>query len=153
MSIPAAAQPPDAGGQQSSTTQSSDERGRVATTVNGDAGLWWVPVGDTNGKRMWRGSVARNSRNTPQGHMNVATFTAAVSYGIGERADVFASWDAIQRVDRDTRSLFIASDPERGGIDTRLPYAREPWTGNKLGDLRVGTKLGLLSEAAGESIS
>ena len=153
IAVPAAAQPPDTTSQQSSATQSADERGRVATTTNGDAGLWWVPVGDTNGKGMWRGSAARNSRNTPQGHMNVATFTAAVSYGFAERADFFASWDAIQRVDRDIRSLFIAADPQRGGVDTRLPYAREPWTGNKIGDLRVGTKLGLLSEAAGNPVS
>jgi outer membrane protein OmpA-like peptidoglycan-associated protein len=153
VAVPAAAQPSATTYQQSTTTQSTDERGRVATTVNGDAGLWWVPVGDTNGKGLWRGAVGRNSRNTPQGHMNVATFTAAVSYGFAERADFFASWDAIQRVDRDLRSLFIATDAQRGGLDTRLPYSREPWTGNKLGDLRVGTKLGLLSEASGNPVS
>ena len=152
--MPAAAQqPPDAAGQQPASSQADDQRGRVATTVNGDAGLWWVPVGDTNGKGLWRGSAARNSRNTPQGHMNVATFTAAVSYGLGDRADVFASWDVIQRVDRDLRTLFDATDTERGGVDTRVPYAREQWTGNKMGDLRVGTKLGLLSEDAGHPAS
>ena len=154
IAMPAAAQePPAQASQQPASSQTQDQRGRVATTVNGDAGLWWVPVGDTNGKGMWRGSAMRNSRNTPQGHMNVATFTAAVSYGLGDRADIFASFDTIQRVDRDLRSLFVATDVERGGIDTRLPYAREPWTGNKVGDLRVGGKLGLLSEAAGQPVS
>ena len=29
----------------------ASERGRVAVTTDGDAGLWWVPVADTNGKR------------------------------------------------------------------------------------------------------
>ena len=151
IALPAAAQ--ETASQQPASSQPADQPGRVATTVNGDAGLWWIPVGETNGKGMWRGSAARNSRNTPQGHMNVATFTAAVSYGLGDRADVFASFDAIQRVDRDLRSLYVAADAQRGGLDTRVPYAREPWTGNKLGDLRVGTKLGLLSEAAGHPVS
>lgn len=154
IATPTAAQEPAAqASQQPAPTPTDDERGRVATTVNGDAGLWWIPIGDTNGKGMWRGSAARNSRNTPQGHMNVATFTAAVSYGFGERLDVFTSFDAIQRVDRDLRSLFVAADAERGGVDTRVPFAREPWSGSKIGDLRVGGKLGLLSEASGQAAS
>jgi len=57
---------------------------------DGDAGLWWLPVADTNGKKMTRGSVERNSRNTPQGLMNVATFTANVSYGFTDSFDVYA---------------------------------------------------------------
>jgi len=133
------------------TTTSGDERGRVAVTTDGDAGLWWLPVADTNGKRKHRGSVQRNSFNTPQGQMNVANFTANVSYGLTDRMDVFVAWDAIQRVDRDNQQLFN-SDPERGGIDPRVPFASERWSGNKMGDLRVGAKFGLLSEAAGHAV-
>jgi len=152
--IPAAAQPAGTTAQQPAAAKPvDDERGRVATSVDGDAGLWWVPVADTNGRGRWRADAARISRNTPQGHMNVANFTAAVSYGLGARADVYASWDVITRVDRDTRSLFIPSDPERGGVDTLAPYAREGWSGNKIGDLRIGTKVALFSEAAGHPIS
>ena len=29
----------------------SGDRGRVAVTTDGDAGLWWLPVADTNGKK------------------------------------------------------------------------------------------------------
>ncbi|MBY0494906.1 MAG: OmpA family protein [Cyanobacteria bacterium] len=132
------------------TTTPDDERGRVAVTTDGDAGLWWLPVADTNGKKKHRGSVQRNSFNTPQGQMNVANFTANVSYGLSERLDVFAAWDAIQRVDRDNQQLFN-SDPDRGGVDPRTPFANERWTGNKVGDLRAGAKFGLLSEAAGNA--
>ncbi len=110
VAMPAAAQqsnPPD------------DTRGRVATTIDGDAGLWWLPVADTNGKKMTRGSVERNSRNTPQGLMNVATFTANVSYGFTERLDVYAGWDFITRVDRDNQVLYVPTDQERGGVDTQ----------------------------------
>ncbi|MEO8677980.1 MAG: OmpA family protein [Vicinamibacterales bacterium] len=152
--VPAAAQPAGTASQQTTaTSQATDERGRVATTVDGDAGLWWVPIADTNGRGLWRAGAARISRNTPQGHMNVANFTGAVSFGLAERVDVFASWDAITRVDRDTRALFIPSDPERGGVYTLAPYAREEWTGNKIGDVRVGTKIALLSEGAGNPFS
>ncbi len=130
-----------------------EPRGRVATTVDGDAGLWWLPVADSNGKKLWRGSVERNSRNTPQGMMNVATFTANVSYGFTERFDLYAGWDFIARTDRDNQVLFVPADRERGGIDSFVPYARERWTGNKIGDLRVGAKYAVLSEGEGDSFS
>ncbi len=139
LAMPAAAQ---------QTTTTDDQRGRVAITTDGDAGLWWLPVADTNGKKKHRGSVQRNSFNTPQGQMNVANFTANVSYGLADRLDVFAAWDAIQRVDRDNQQLFN-SDPDRGGVDPRVPFASERWSGNKMGDLRLGAKFGVLSEAAG----
>jgi outer membrane protein OmpA-like peptidoglycan-associated protein len=147
IALPAAAQ------QQPQAATTQDERGRVATTIDGDAGLWWLPVADTNGKSKHRGSVERNSRNTPQGLMNVATFTANVSYGFTERMDVYAGWDFITRVDRDNQVLFVPTDPERGGIDTRVPYANERWTGNKVGDLRVGAKYAFMSEGAGDPFS
>ena len=140
-----------AAAQQSNTQE--DPRGRVATTTDGDAGLWWLPVADPNGQKLWRGSVERNSRNTPQGLMNVATFTANVSYGFTERFDVYAGWDFITRVDRDNQVLFVPADQERGGVDTKVPYARERWTGNKVGDLRVGAKYAILNEGEGDSFS
>jgi outer membrane protein OmpA-like peptidoglycan-associated protein len=145
IAMPAAAQ------QTTTTTQDDDSRGRVAVTTDGDAGLWWLPVADTNGKGKHRGSAQRNSFNTPQGQMNVANFTANVSYGLTDRLDVFGAWDFIQRVDRDNQQLFN-SDPERGGVDPRAPFASERWTGNKMGDLRVGAKFGILSEAAGNGV-
>ena len=153
IAVPAAAQqPPATASQQPADTQASGERGRVAVTTDGDAGLWWVPLAETNGRRHSRGSLQRNSFNTPQGQMNVATFTANVSYGFTDNFDIFGSWDFIQRVDRDNIQLFN-SDPERGGVDPRTPYASERWTGNKLGDLAIGAKFGFVSEDAGDSFS
>lgn len=151
IAVPAAAQPPTSATQQPADSQASSERGRVAVTTDGDAGLWWVPLADTNGKRRSRGSIQRNSFNTPQGQMNVANFTANVSYGFADRWDVIAAWDLIQRVDRDNQLLFN-TDPDRGGVDPRAPYASERWTGNKIGDLRVGSKYAFLSEEAGNPV-
>ncbi len=70
--------------------------------------------------------------------MNVANFTANVSYGFTDRFDIIAAWDVIQRVDRDNALLFN-NDPERGSVDPRAPYASERWSGNKVGDLRVSS--------------
>src|SRR6185436_14435522 len=107
----ASAVPPDARAQGPPTsdqaavgeTQRTDQRDLVGTATTGDVGLWFVPLADTNGRGRWRGGAARTSRNTVQGHLNVADFTASVSYGLWDRADVFVSWDAVARVDRDLR--------------------------------------------------
>ena len=89
IAVPAAAQQtPATASQQPDNAQATGERGRVAVTTDGDAGLWWVPLADTNGKGRTRGSVQRNSFNTPQGQMNVANFTANVSFGLAERIAV-----------------------------------------------------------------
>ena len=149
---PAAAQQPATTSSDPASSQ-TDNVGRVAVTTDGDAGLWWLPVADTNGKGMWRGSAQRNSRNTPQGMMNIADFTANVSYGFSDRFDAYAAWDFIERIDRDTARVFVPADPDQGGIDTMRPYARERWTGNKRGDLRVGGKFAFLSEASGDPFS
>ncbi len=154
IAMPAAAQQPAAQAtQQPAESQTADERGRVAVTTDGDAGLWWVPVADTNGKGKWRGSAQRNSRNTPQGLMNIADFTANVSYGFGERFDMYAAWDFIERIDRDIATVFVPGDPDQGGIDSLRPYARERWSGNKRGDARVGGKFAFLSEGSGDPFS
>jgi peptidoglycan-associated lipoprotein len=153
IAVPAAAQqPPATASQPPADTQASGDYGRGGITVDGDAGLWWIPLADTNGKRHSRGSLQRNSFNTPQGQMNVANFTANVSYGFLDRMDVIAAWDFITRVDRDNLALFN-TDQERGGVDPRVPYTTERWTGNKIGDLRVGTKYAFLSEGAGDNLS
>ena len=152
IAVPAAAQQtPATASQQPDNSQATGERGRVAVTTDGDAGLWWVPLADTNGRRRTRGSIQRNSFNTPQGQMNVANFTANVSFGLADRVDIYGAWDFIQRVDRDNLQLFN-SDPDRGGVDPRAPYASDRWTGNKIGDFRVGTKLAFLSEEAGSPV-
>jgi peptidoglycan-associated lipoprotein len=154
IAVPAAAQqPPAQASQQANATSDDDQRGRVGTSPNGDAGLWWVPVAETNGKGQWRGSIGRSARNVPQGYSNISNFTGAASYGLSDRLDLFMSWDAIQRVDRDSRPLFVPSDPLRGGHDVSAPYVRDQWIGNKIGDARVGVKMLALDESAGSPVS
>ena len=134
------------------TTQ-DDPRGRVATTTDGDAGLWWLPVADTNGKgniARLRGAQLAQHATRPDERRRRSRRTSP--YGFTDRFDVYAGWDFIKRVDRDNQVLFVPTDQERGGVDTRVPYARERWTGNKVGDLRVGAKYAFLSEGAGDPL-
>jgi outer membrane protein OmpA-like peptidoglycan-associated protein len=118
-------------------------------TKLGDSGLWYVPTADTLGRGKWMASAQRNSRNTAQGHMNIADFSGTFAAGLAPRVDVFGSWDVVTRVDRDVRPLFVPTDPQRGGVDPLAPFAREAWSGNRLGDLTLGAKFRFLSHEAG----
>ncbi|MGH9387948.1 MAG: OmpA family protein [Vicinamibacterales bacterium] len=154
--VPAAAQtqaPPTTDQTRAIETQRFDGRDVVGTSTVGDIGLFFVPTADTNGRGRGRGSVARTSRNAVQGQLNVADFTASVSYGLWDRADVFLSWDAVARVDRDTNPLFNPADPQRGGVDPAAPYARDTWSGNRRADLRVGGKVKVIDELNGAPVS
>ncbi len=128
-------------------------RDHVGTSSVGDIGLFFVPTADTNGRNRWRGSAARTSRNGVQGQLNVADFTASFSYGLANRADVFVSWDAVQRVDRDISPLFDPTDSRGGGIDAAAPYARDTWSGNRRADIRIGGKVKVLDELSGAPVS
>ncbi len=155
--MPAAAQsqaPPAADQQtRSIETQRFDGRDAVGTSAVGDIGLFFVPTADTNGRGRWRGSASRTSTNGIQGQGNVADFTGSFSFGLASRADVFVSWDAVQRVDRDISPLFVPTDSRGGGVDNGAPYARTTWSGNRRADLRVGGKVKVLDELHGAPVS
>jgi outer membrane protein OmpA-like peptidoglycan-associated protein len=154
--VPAAAQtqsPPTTDQPRAGETQRVDGRALVGTSAVGDIGLFFVPTADTNGRGRGRGSVARTSRNAVQGQLNVADFTASVSYGLWDRVDVFLSWDAVARVDRDLNPLFIPTDSQTGGVDPAAPYARDTWSGNRRADLRVGGKVKVIDELGGAPVS
>ena len=52
----------------------------------------------------------------------------------------------MKRVERDLRPLY-SSDPSVGGIVDRHPRQTSGWSGNTLGDLYLGAKINLMSEA------
>jgi outer membrane protein OmpA-like peptidoglycan-associated protein len=81
--------------------------------------------------------------------MNIADFSGTFAVGLAPRIDVFGSWDVVTRVDRDVRPLFVPTDLDRGGVDPLAPFARDAWSGNRLGDLSLGAKFRLLSQQAG----
>jgi peptidoglycan-associated lipoprotein len=136
----------------SSTTDPAEETRPATTTFNGDTGLWYVPTAEVLGKGQWSTSVYRRGTNWVQGYTNVADFAGTFAYGIGGRAEVFGSFLADTRIDRDSRPVF-GSDPAFGSFIDRYPKVNQYWTGDNVGDLYVGAKFNILSESRQDPVA
>src|SRR6476469_5059113 len=132
------------GTQTASGSAASDVR-PATTTFLGDTGLWYVPTAEVLAHGKWSVSGYRRGTNFVQGYTNVADFAGTFAAGLGDRAEVFASFLVDTRIDRDTRPVFIG-DPTFGGVIDRYPLVNQYWTGDNLGDLYVGAKVNLWSE-------
>jgi outer membrane protein OmpA-like peptidoglycan-associated protein len=138
--------PSPASSQQPASAAASDEPSRPATTTfYGDTGLWYVPTGEVLAKGRWSGSVYRRGTNWVQGYTNVADFAGTFAVGVGDRTEVFGSFLADTRIDRDIRPIFV-NDPAFGGVIDRYPKVNQYWTGDNVGDLYLGAKFNLWSE-------
>jgi hypothetical protein len=62
------------------------------------------------------------------------------------KAELFGSFKVVTRIDRDLRPLF-SNDPKVGGVVGRYPLVKQGWSGNQVGDLTLGVKYNLMSEA------
>src|SRR5436190_24302519 len=97
---------------QSSSTATTDTR-PATTTFYGDTGLWYVPTAEVLAHGKWSVSGYRRGTNFIQGYTNVGDFAGTFGVGLGDRAEVFASFLVDTRIDRDTRPVFIG-DPAFG---------------------------------------
>src|SRR5690349_10098283 len=129
----------------SSSTATTEETRPATTTFFGDTGLWFAPTAEILPGGKWSVSGYRRGTNFIQGYTNVADFAGTFGVGLGDRVEVFGSFLADTRIDRDIRPLFV-NDPTFGGIIDRYPNVAQPWTGDNVGDFYVGAKLNLLSE-------
>jgi outer membrane protein OmpA-like peptidoglycan-associated protein len=122
---------------------------RPATvSVSGDTGLRFLPTAEILPAGAISVSLFRANADFGQGYTDVSNFPVALAFGLANRAEVFGSWTAVTRIDRDTRPLFGAADAGAGaGINNEYPMVRQQWSGNTRGDLRVGVKVNLLSQA------
>ena len=118
----------------------------ATTTVNGDTGLWFVPTAEVLARGKWSASAYRVGLNYREGFTNVSDVPVTFGYGITGRAELFGSLNVVTRIDRDLRPLFT-NDPKVGGVVGRYPLVNQGWSGNKFGDLTVGVKFNLKSEA------
>jgi outer membrane protein OmpA-like peptidoglycan-associated protein len=120
---------------------------RPATpTPQGDTGLWFVPTGEILPDRKWSFSLYRVNFDYEQGFTDVSDWPVTFGVGLRDRVEVFGALTVVNRIDRDVRPLFLLSQLDAGGVVADYPFVREGWTGNHLGDLRVGVKYNLLSE-------
>jgi outer membrane protein OmpA-like peptidoglycan-associated protein len=130
-----------------SASRSSDNPTRPAfTTADGDTGLWYVPTTEVLAHGKWSASGYRTSYNYVEGFSNVGDFPLTFGVGIFRGAELFGSFKAVTRIDRDIRPIFT-TNADVGGVIDRYPYMARGWSGSKVGDFLVGAKINLLSEA------
>ncbi|HYT75977.1 MAG TPA: hypothetical protein VEL79_14580, partial [Vicinamibacterales bacterium] len=120
----------------------------ATTTFLGDTGLWNVPTAEILPARKWSGSAYRLNFDDNQGFTDVSNWPITFGYGIRDRAEIFGSFIAVNRIDRDIRPLFLSSSvfTKVGGVVPQNPLARAGWSGNNVGDFWVGAKVNLASD-------
>ena len=146
-SAPALAQTapsPPANTQSAAFTVYEDQR-PATTTFLGDTGIWYVPTAEVLRSGTWSVGGDRRGTNYVQGSSNVADFAGSLAVGLGSRVEVFGAFLFDTRINRNDAPVF-ADEAREGGIAARYPRVNESWTGNKVGDLYVGSKVNLLSE-------
>jgi len=118
----------------------------ATTTFQGDTGLWFVPLGEVLPGGRWSASVYYTNFDRQEGFTDISAVPVTFGYGIGKRAELFASVSAVTRIDRDIRPLFIAGN-EAGGPVNDYPRVRRGWSGSTFGDMIVGGKVNFMSQA------
>lgn len=122
----------------------------ATTTASGTTGIWFVPSGSVLDHGQWSVSLYRTNFDDGQGFTDISSFPVTFAVGVGNRAEIFGSLQTVTRIDRDTRPLFFPTTDENGtggGIVPNHPLVNSEWTGNKIGDLRVGAKLNLTPDS------
>jgi outer membrane protein OmpA-like peptidoglycan-associated protein len=122
------------------------------STADGDTGLWYVPTAEVLAHGQWSASLYRVGLNYVPGFTNVADFPLTFAAGLFKRAEVFGSLKLDTRIDRDLRPIFT-TDPDVGGVVGRYPFVTQGWSGNHLGDLLVGVKFNVMSEATPKRVA
>ncbi len=122
------------------------ETRRATTTFQGDTGLWFVPLGEVLPRGRWSASAYYTNFDRQEGFTDISFVPVTFGFGVGGRAEIFAALSTVARVDRDIRPIFIPGN-EAGGPANDYPRVRQGWSGTTFGDVLVGGKVNLLSEA------
>ena len=103
-----AQQPPTATTTQEARPAATETR-KATVSVNGDTGLWFLPTAEVLPASKFSLSLYRANRDDGQGYTDVSHFPISVAFGLGNRAEIFGSWTAVTRIDRDSRPLFFGA--------------------------------------------
>jgi peptidoglycan-associated lipoprotein len=120
-------------------------------TIYGDTGFWHLPTAETLPNKRMSFSVFRAQWDLLQGLTDVDQIGVTAAVGLGDRAEVFASW-GIYRLDRDVIPTYVPSDIKFGGIAQDFPYMRRAESGNVGGPLLVGGKANFISQSRGDAM-
>lgn len=118
----------------------------AAPTFQGDTGLWFVPLGEVLPAGRWSGSIYYTNFDRQEGFTDIGFFPVTVGYGVGGRAELFAALSTVTRIDRDIRPVFTPGSAGGGPVND-YPLVKQGWSGTTFGDLYVGGKVNLMSQA------
>lgn len=124
----------------------------AAPTFQGDTGLWFVPLGEVLPGGRWSASAYYTNFDRQEGFTDISFVPVTFGYGIGGRAELFAALSTVSRIDRDIRPIFVPGS-EAGGPTNDYPLVKQPWSGTTFGDLFVGGKVNLMSQASGAPLA
>jgi len=133
-------------GQTQTTDQGQAQTRPATTTTSGDTGLWFVPTGEILPARRWSLSAYRINFDHEQGFTDVSRWPVTFGVGIADRLELFGSFTAVTRIDRDLRPLFLPHASNTGGVVGEHPFVNDGWSGNQLGDIWAGAKINLSSQ-------
>jgi outer membrane protein OmpA-like peptidoglycan-associated protein len=126
--------------------QTSDQATRPASsTIIGDTGLWFVPIGETLPKGKAAGQGVYINFDRSEGFSDIGDFAGTFAFGATDKVEVFGGLNFYRRIDADRRPVAIGGQP--------MDYlVNDPWrTG--FGDITVGVKYGVLSQATNNGIA
>jgi outer membrane protein OmpA-like peptidoglycan-associated protein len=122
-----------------STGSASVETRPATSTFLGDTGLWFVPTGEVLPAKKASGGFFYVNQDFPESFVDISNFEGVFGYGLGDRAEIFGSFQAYRRIDTDARPLLAVGAPVEN------PNPVDGWrTG--VGDLFVGAKVNLSSQ-------
>jgi peptidoglycan-associated lipoprotein len=110
--------------------------------------LWNVPTAEVLPDRKYSVSAYRVNFDDTQGFTDTSQWPITFGVGLRNRAELFGSFIAVNRVDRDIRPIFVSALPSAGAAAAPgSPLATNGWSGNAVGDFWLGFKWNLASQA------
>src|SRR5918993_1631483 len=120
--------------------QTADQETRPASsTILGDSGLWFVPIGETLPRGTFSGMAARVNFDRSEAFTDVSDINGMFAFGATDKIEIFGTLGA-RRIDADNRPVRF------NGVPMDYPVVNGWQTG--FGDLTVGAKFNIRSQAA-----
>ena len=119
--------------------QSDDQATRPASsTILGDSGLWFVPMGETLPKGKFSGMAARVNFDRSEGFSDISDINGMFAFGATDKIEIFGTLGA-RRIDADHRPWPAGGQP--------MDYMVNDGWQTGFGDLTVGAKFNVRSQA------
>jgi outer membrane protein OmpA-like peptidoglycan-associated protein len=115
-----------------------------SSTIVGDTGLWFVPMAETLPKGQWAGSVGLVNFDRSEGFSDISDIGGMFAFGVSNRIEVFGAL-GMRRIDADLVPVAQNGQPQDYLIN-------QGWS-TGVGDLMVGAKINLLSQATANGVA